>query len=124
MTPPNAPAAPPNVGASVAPKTPVKVQERMARPLEARFPRLYNDFETVNTKGKVEDVMVPKKVPPTLHDVIAAVCQAHGSNDQGLVGDLGSSVTDFLGLKPVGAAAPIPGTPANAPAAPPNAVTR
>ena len=101
--PPKAPPAPPNASklAASAPVAPVPTvavpKERLARPLEARFPRLYNDFETVSTKGKVEDIFVPKKVPPTLADVIHAVCQSHGTTDRGLIGDLVGSCTEFLG---------------------------
>jgi hypothetical protein len=72
--------------------------DQPSQPLEARFPRLYNDFETVNTKGKIEDVMVRKTVPPTLSDVIHAVCQAHGTTDKGLIADLNGSITEFLDL--------------------------
>jgi hypothetical protein len=97
--PPKAPPAPPSASTLTAPVSPTVItpKERLAQPLEARFPRLYNDFETVNTKGKVEDIFVPKKVPPTLADVIHAVCQSHGTTDRGLIGDLVGSVTEFLG---------------------------
>jgi hypothetical protein len=101
-TPPKAPPAPPPAGKIAAPVPTVAVpKERLAQPLEARFPRLYNDFETVNTKGKIEDVFVPKTVPPTLGDVIHAVCQSHGTTDRGLIGDLNSSITEFLGVETV-----------------------
>lgn len=96
MTPPTPPPAPPSAGKTPTPTVALQ-PERLARPLEARFPRLYNDFETVTEDGKTKDVFVPKTVPPTLADVIHAVCQSHGTSDRGLIADLNGSITEFLG---------------------------
>jgi hypothetical protein len=101
LTPPSAPPVPANASPAIVPLRgtvpPVKA-EQPKKPLEARFPRLYNTWEsTLDTKsGKVEDVLVPKEVPPTLHDVVRAVCGAHGTSDTGLISDLTSSITEFL----------------------------
>jgi hypothetical protein len=95
-TPPPAPPAPGTAAApAVAPSAPAK------QPLEYRFPRLYYDFETVTTGAKTEDVMVAKTVPPTLADVVRAVCASHGTADQGLISDLHLSIAEFLGEEAV-----------------------
>jgi hypothetical protein len=103
LTPPTAPPAPAN--ASAATPAPITLQganpPKLIEPLALRFPRLYYDFETVNTKGKIEDVYVPKKIPPTLADVIHAVCQSHGTTDRGLIGDLTGTINEFLGADAV-----------------------
>jgi hypothetical protein len=71
------------------------------QPLELRFPRLYYDFETLTTGAKTEDVFIPKKIPPTLADVVRAVCDSHGTSDQGLIADLHNSISEFLGEEAV-----------------------
>jgi hypothetical protein len=101
-TPPKAPPAPPSAGSTPAAKpTVADAPEKLVQPLELRFPRLYYDFETVAEDGKTKDVFVPKTVPPTLADVIHAVCQSHGTTDRGLIGDLVGSVSEFLGEEAV-----------------------
>lgn len=95
MTPPTPPPAPPSADNLLAP-TVAAVPVKSGGPLESRFPRLYYDFETVAEDGKTKDVFVPKKTPPTLVDVVRAVCQAHGTSDPVLIADLKVSITEFL----------------------------
>ena len=108
MTPPTPPPAPPSAGKAVAPgakpaPSAPQTSERLAQPLELRFPRLYYDYESVTPSGggPVEEKLVPREALPTLADVVHAVCQSHGTTDRGLIGDLTSSIAEFLGEEAV-----------------------
>lgn len=67
------------------------------RALEQRFPTLYHDVvnEYDPKTQKTEEKRTPKENPPSLHDVIAAVCSTHRVTDASLVKDLTATVTEF-----------------------------
>jgi hypothetical protein len=119
MTPPTAPAAPPNASAS----TPAVAATPVAlRPLEGRFPSLYSTLgeEAVSEgQGKRVETRVAKENPPTVRNVVEAVCASHGVYDASLIADLCGSLDEFTDsdvAEEVAVAAK-----SSAPPAPPNA---
>lgn len=72
------------------------------RPLEERFPTLYHDIVHERTAGtdEIKEKRTPKENPPSLHDVIAAVCSTHRVTDLSLIKDLTATVTEFTAPPP------------------------
>lgn len=67
------------------------------RPLEERFPTLYYNIvhERVAGKDAVEEKRVPKETPPSLFDVVEAVCSTHRVTDVGMMKDLTAAISEF-----------------------------
>lgn len=76
------------------------------RALEQRFPTLYHDVvnEYDPKTQKTEEKRTAKENPPSLHDVIAAVCSTHRVTDASLIKDLTATVTEFTAPPPEPAA--------------------
>ena len=66
------------------------------RPLEERFPNLYDDIvdERDPKTGKVEQKRTPRAALPTIRDVVSRVLAAHGIRDGAVASDLLSAIKE------------------------------
>jgi hypothetical protein len=67
------------------------------RPLEDRFPNLYDEIvdERNAGTGKVEQKRTPRVVLPSIRDVVARVLASHGIHDSAVASDLLSAIKEF-----------------------------
>jgi hypothetical protein len=77
------------------------------RVLEERFPTLYYDIRketpardvVTGFVGPVQTIKTMKSMPPTVRDVIKAVCSTYRIDDIALITDLSASVQQFYADK-------------------------